>query len=48
MAGNLKGFEEASRALYSENWAKLAELSASWPADIQKHIFRLLRRVLGN
>ena len=45
MAGNLVGFEEASRALYSENWTKLGELSASWPADIQKHLSRLVRRV---
>jgi hypothetical protein len=45
MAGNLEGFEEASRALYSQNWARLGELTANWPADIQKHIFRLLQRV---
>ncbi len=42
MAGNLKNFEEASRALYSGNWAKLAELTSGWPEDIQKHIARLV------
>ena len=45
MAGNLVGFEEASRALYSENWTKLGELTASWPADIQKHLSRLVQKV---
>ena len=44
MAGNFEGFEEASRALYSANWAKLAELTASWPEDVQQHVFRLVRR----
>ncbi len=45
MAGNLEGFEEASRALYSANWERLGELTSGWPADIQKHVFRLLGRV---
>ncbi len=45
MAGNLEGFEEASRALYSGNWAKLGELTASWPGDIRKHLSWLVQRV---
>ncbi len=42
MAGNLECFEEASRALYSGNYAKLAELTSGWPEDIQKYIARLV------
>ena len=41
MAGNLPGFEEASRALFAEDRRRLGELIAAWPGDIRDHIVRL-------
>lgn len=43
MAGNLPDFEEASRALYAKDDAKLELLSQSWPKDIRAHVLRLAR-----
>jgi hypothetical protein len=43
MAGNLSGFEEASRALYAGDRARMEELIRDWPRDINEHILRLLR-----
>ena len=42
MAGNLPGFEEASRALYAEDHKRLEELIRDWPQDIRKHLGRLV------
>jgi uncharacterized protein len=42
MAGNLPDFEEASRALYAEDDARLRSLTATWPKDIKKHVARLV------
>ena len=41
MAGNLPGFEEASRALFASDRHRFAELIASWPPDIRDHIVKL-------
>jgi hypothetical protein len=41
MAGNLPGFEEASRALYAGDQVRLVELVAEWPSDIRDHVVRL-------
>jgi hypothetical protein len=41
MAGNLRGFEEASRALFADDRRRLAELIADWPDDIRDHVVRL-------
>jgi len=41
MAGNLPGFEEASRALFASDRHRFAELIASWPPDIRDHIIKL-------
>ena len=41
MAGNLAGFEEASRALFADDRRRFAGLIAGWPADIRDHIVRL-------
>jgi uncharacterized protein len=41
MAGNLPGFEEASRALFADDRRSFAGLIASWPGDIRDHIVRL-------
>ena len=43
IAGNLAGFEEASRALYRRDWATLEELTAGWPPDLRGHLWFLLR-----
>lgn len=41
IAGDLPGFEEASRALFADDRAKLAELVSAWPPDICAHLSRL-------
>jgi hypothetical protein len=41
MAGNLKNFEEASRALFADDRRKFASLIATWPSDIRDHVVRL-------
>ncbi len=45
MAGNLPGFEDATRALYSGNQAQYAELITAWPEDIRQHAATLASRV---
>jgi hypothetical protein len=42
MAGNLPGFEEASRALFAGDRERLRELIGPWPADIRDHVERML------
>jgi hypothetical protein len=41
MAGNLAGFEEASRALFADDRRKFVGLIAAWPDDIRDHIVKL-------
>jgi hypothetical protein len=41
MAGNFKGFEDASRALFADDRRRFGEIIAAWPADIRDHIIRL-------
>jgi uncharacterized protein len=41
MAGNLPGFEEASRALFADDRRQFAALIAGWPGDIRDHIVKL-------
>jgi hypothetical protein len=41
MAGNLRNFEEASRALFADDRRKFTALIAAWPADIRDHVVRL-------
>lgn len=41
LAGDLPGFEEASRALFAREIAGLATLAKDWPADIATYIMRL-------
>ncbi|MCA8428299.1 DUF2239 family protein [Burkholderia seminalis] len=43
MAGDLPGFEEAARALYANEPARLAELVAGWPDDVRDHALALAR-----
>ena len=44
VAGNLPGFEEASRALFADDEARLSGLVAGWPADVREHLATLLAR----
>jgi hypothetical protein len=41
MAGNLAGFEEASRALFADDRRRFGELIAAWPDDVRDHIVAL-------
>ncbi len=41
MAGNLPGFEEASRALFAHDLRRFAELIAAWPQDIRDYAIQL-------
>jgi hypothetical protein len=41
MAGNLPGFEEASRALFADERRRFTSLIAAWPDDIRDHVARL-------
>lgn len=42
VAGNLPGFEEASRALFAADDERLSHLVAPWPADVRDHLAALL------
>ena len=44
MAGDLPGFEEASRALFADDQRQFAALIAGWPGDIRDHIVKLASR----
>ena len=46
MAGNLPGYEEATRALYSRDRDRLEELIGEWPQDIRIHVQWLVQDVL--
>ena len=41
MAGDLPGFEEATRALFARDVAGFAQQIAAWPADVREHALRL-------
>ncbi|PVY80710.1 hypothetical protein C7414_10220 [Cupriavidus alkaliphilus] len=41
IAGDLAGFEEASRALFARDLAGFARQIADWPADVREHALRL-------
>jgi uncharacterized protein len=42
IAGNLPDFEEASRALYAKDDARLRKMTRAWPTDVKKHVSRLV------
>jgi hypothetical protein len=42
LAGNLPGFEEATRALFAGDLEKLASTTSGWPADLRAHMLRLV------
>ena len=37
MAGDLPGFEEATRAFFAGNRSRFDDLVESWPADVRDH-----------
>lgn len=41
IAGNLPGFEEASRALFADDYPLLLSTIEAWPKDIRTHLERL-------
>ncbi|HEY3376238.1 MAG TPA: DUF2239 family protein [Armatimonadota bacterium] len=41
MAGDLPGFEEATRALFAKNGERFDALIAPWPIDVREHTRRL-------
>jgi hypothetical protein len=41
MAGNLPGFEEASRALFANDRERLEKLTSRWPKDVRSHVVRM-------
>jgi hypothetical protein len=43
LAGNLPGFEEAIRALYSGDGTAFADRMAAWPPDVRDHALKLAR-----
>lgn len=42
LAGDLPGFEEASRALFAGDAARVKALTRKWPKDVRKYIQRLV------
>jgi hypothetical protein len=41
IAGDLPGFEEATRALFADDRARVGELIGGWPADVREHAMAL-------
>jgi hypothetical protein len=41
LAGNLAGFEEASRALFADDADALVRQAAAWPQDVRDYVLRL-------
>ena len=41
MAGDLPGFEEATRALFADDEARFASLVAAWPEDVKNYLGKL-------
>jgi len=47
LAGDLPGFEEATRALFAGDAEAFADRMAGWPADVRDHALRLARSAQG-
>jgi hypothetical protein len=48
LAGNLPGFEEASRALFAGEPERLASIAEAWPPDVRDHVLALANRDRGS
>lgn len=44
LAGDLTGFEEASRALFANHLESLQTQTQSWPRDVRQHLLELAQR----
>ena len=44
MAGNLPGFEEASRALFAGDVERVRELLRAWPKDLREHARKMVEK----
>ncbi len=47
MAGDLPGFEEATRALFAGDGDRFREQIQGWPADLRDHVRRLAETTFG-
>ena len=47
LAGDLPGFEEATRALFARDFSKLAQYSTAWPAGVRDQLARFVARAEG-
>jgi len=47
IAGNERGFEEASRALFAGDRIRFGEQTASWPADVKEYAHTLAEDAFG-
>ena len=47
VAGNLTGFEEASRALFAKDGEALAKHMARWPRDVRGHLLELFSTAIA-
>ncbi len=45
IAGDMEGFEEASRLLYRADFKGLEEIIVAWPEDVFKHLASLLEKL---
>ena len=46
MAGDLPGFEEASRALYAKDPEGFQQRISAWPEDVRLYLERLIREAV--
>jgi uncharacterized protein len=47
IAGDLPDFEEATRALFADDYQHFEERIKSWPADVRQHLMTLARRAVS-
>lgn len=45
LAGDLPGYEEATRAFYAKAYGRFGDLTAAWPKDVGDYLRGLVRRV---
>lgn len=46
MAGDLAGYEEATRALYANDATRFDAMTVAWPVDVRDHARKLAKRAL--
>jgi len=44
VAGDLRGFEESTRALFAADTGKFLQLTAQWPGDVRDYVIQLARQ----